>query len=177
MNARRRKTRVLDWRFLAALTFMMLVAYFVFGGLAAIRENAQLVTAVQRQTQNSKDARETAAAQRQSLLDAQQQLLRQNARLQRKQDELLAYLRDNGITLPGGIDRGGAGSNAPADRTRSRGPAGRPPGGVSKPSTTPKGSGSVPSPAPAPTTPASPAAPAPAPGEGNLACVLTICIP
>ena len=107
--------RTLDWRFLAMLTFFLMVGYLVLTGVVAIQQNAEkgrqidsLITAAHR-------ADDDASRQRDELLSAQHRLLTRLDAYDAQQRALLGYLRVHGVQIPtrfieAPLTPGGAGS-------------------------------------------------------------------
>lgn len=165
--------RFFDWKFCVAFAFMLLVAYFVYAGIASVRRNDELVRLVKDQRDTSALARKDATRQRVALIVTQRQLVRQLGHLQHKQDALLAYLRDNGIEVP-----------ADLPDTRRSSTSGRPSstgsGGNASPSPSHHAGGTSSTPA-TPVDPSKPSTPTPTPQPSQPdpepgICVLIVCL-
>jgi hypothetical protein len=107
----RRLARFLDWRFLFSLALLLLVAYLVFAGVEAARDNRAkgeridvLVAELQRQHADAEADRRAAAAERAELLAGQHELEQQYSVLISRQSALLAWLREEGIEVPPRFD-------------------------------------------------------------------------
>lgn len=94
------RTRTLDWRFLAMLAFLLMVAYLVLTGVVAIRDSAEKGHRIDSLIAAGQQADADASRERQALLDAQHRLLERLDAYDARQRDLLAYLRAHGIEIP-----------------------------------------------------------------------------
>ncbi len=126
------RTRVFDWRFILALTFGAMVSYLVWVGVTAVHDgqdkderNAELVVLLKTEQKSAKVERSAATAERKVLLDKQDDLLREVSQLQRRQAQLLDYLRENGIAVPSFAGSSSSsrseGSGTPKGRGKAKG--------------------------------------------------------
>lgn len=146
--------QTLDHRFLWALVALVLVLPLVLRGIHADQRQDDLVRTLQRQVATNERqqrslqaARESAAAQRSTMLAIQRDLARQVDRVERRQERLLRYLQDHQVTVP--LEFQGRQESATPNKPRVR--AGRP----ARPKTVPSEQDSS-SPAPAPSPAPSP---------------------
>lgn len=153
-RAARVRGRVLDWKFLAALAFLLMVAYLVIGGyteqVAKGRRIDSLIAQGQEKDRKAEVARLQASQERDRLRHNQERLLRL-LRLQiRRQEALGRYLLRQGVTL-----------NIP-DRLLTSPPANKEPSSrttPASPKTVPNAQHHTPKPPP-------PGGPSPPPGGG-----------
>jgi len=85
--------RTLDWRFLATLAFLLMVAYLVLTGVTAIQQDAKKDRQIDALIATAREDRAEAAEQ-------QLVLLRRIDAYDARQRSLLAWLRRNGIDIP-----------------------------------------------------------------------------
>jgi hypothetical protein len=115
-----RRPRLFDWRFLVALTVLLLVATSLSDYVAKGRRLDQLVTQLRHARSDDATARANADRQRDQLLANQARVLDQLDDVTAQLHQLRRYLVSQGVTLPAelGDDRGGraaAPSSALAD--------------------------------------------------------------
>lgn len=103
--------RFVDWRFLLSLATVMVVSLIVANAYlveldrqAKTRRIDTLVAHIQRQAKDSRTERGDAARERQRLLDGQ-------AEIRRRHENLLDYLRSQGITVPASVFTRTSGDN------------------------------------------------------------------
>lgn len=121
--------RILDWKFLVALTMAMMVGYLVWVGIVATQETARkghridtLIQTVQREQADADAAQDAATLERDQLLDNQRAML---ARMRSMEHELRAlrhWLAEQGIELPAELGTSRAGPKAATSRTPARRP-------------------------------------------------------
>lgn len=103
MRAAAIRGRVLDWKFLAALAFLLMVAYLVIGGyteqVAKGKRIDQLIAIGQHKDKDAERARAAASRERDALRHNQERLLRLLRQQNRRQAALGKYLLDHGVTL------------------------------------------------------------------------------
>lgn len=138
--------RTLDWRFLAMLAFLLMVAYLVVTGVSAIQQNSEKGHQIDALITAAQQADADATRQRDDLLAAQRVLLSRIDAYDARQQALLQYLRKHGIDIPTRF------VEVPVGRLMSRSGPGRP--GVGVPgvpvTTPPPGVAAPPSPASGP---------------------------
>lgn len=101
-------TRVLDWRFLAAVGVCLLVVWTVYSSARAFqakdRQIDRLIQSGHEQAQDARQGRATATRERDRLLAQQARLVRLYRDLLARQDALLAYLQREGIPVPQNLE-------------------------------------------------------------------------
>lgn len=135
------RARLVDWKFWVALAFAIMVTYLVWVGYSSYADKQDLQDALtsQQSREDAKDRiaaaeRAAATAERDVLLQKQNELLDQLQTFQRKQDKLLDYLREQGIVIPGAFTSGPAGANGADGSSGGRGGSGSSGGGGTPPS-------------------------------------------
>lgn len=138
--------RFVDWRFLLSLATVMVVSLIVANAYlveldrqAKTRRIDTLVAHIQRQAKDSRTERGDAARERQRLLDGQ-------AEIRRRHENLLDYLRSQGITVPASVFTTSSGDDDDGGDTNITVRPGTSPSSPSpSPSTSPSTSDSSPS--------------------------------
>lgn len=164
--ARRLRGRVLDWKFLAALAFLLMVAYLVIGGyteqVAKGRRIDQLIHIGQDKDKDAEAARKAASQERDRLLANQERLLRAIRNQERRQAAFGRYLKAAGVTLniPDALkDQTNGAAGGRKDHTNTA--AGAPKDHTNRPPKTSPKPGPPDSPSPEPGGPAPPPPPNP----------------
>lgn len=91
--------KVLDWKFLLALAFLILSGQVGFSSYATTRDNHDLIATVQQGQRLAKADRAKASKERQMLLDTQEQL-------KDNYTQLLSYLDAAGVVVPDTLTNG-----------------------------------------------------------------------
>lgn len=96
----RRVRRVLDWRFVVALTVMMLVASLCWGFIQRVQQADALLHTSQAMVDQVDDLKRQLATQQRASARRSKAATAERDELQRQLTALLEYLREHGLTPP-----------------------------------------------------------------------------
>lgn len=123
----RERRRFLDWRFLVALCFLLVVVGAAWRGIEQSQEIKDkghridtLIQTVQREQADADASQDAATLERDQLLDNQRAMLNRMRSMEREMRALRHWLNEQGIDLPAELRTPRADPKAPGSRAHAR---------------------------------------------------------